>query len=64
MNTLLEVLTISEIARCWRKHPLTVRRAIDARRKPLIGRKSPETIGGVWLISRESVVRRWGNPQT
>jgi hypothetical protein len=59
MDTLLQVVTITEAARMWRKHNLTVRRAIDARQKPLIARKSDN----VWLINYESCVRRWGEPK-
>lgn len=57
-DELYTVSTILEIARLWNKNPVTVRRAIDAKRNPLEARKS----AGVWLISVESVKRRWGNP--
>lgn len=60
MNTLYEVLTIREIAQRWRLHPTTVRRAIDARRSALVARKSPDDHRGIWLITRDSVERRWG----
>lgn len=62
MDTLLTVLTIREVAAKWRLHPVTVRRALDAKRNPLVARQSPDDRGGVWLISYESCVRRWGNP--
>jgi len=56
-------LTIGEIARRWKRNPTTVRRAIDSRYKPLLGYKSPEDCDrGVWLISAESVIKRWGLP--
>ncbi len=57
-DDLYTVSTILEIARVWHKNPVTVRRAIDSKRNPLEARKS----GGVWLVSVESVKRRWGNP--
>jgi len=57
-DDLFSVSTILEIARVWNKNPVTVRRAIDAKRNPLEARKS----AGVWLISVQSVKRRWGNP--
>lgn len=62
METLFAVLTITEIAQLWRKHPVTVRRALDARRNPLVARKSPDNEQGIWLISYDSCVRRWGQP--
>lgn len=62
MDHLTEVLTIREVAARWRKHPTSVRRAIDARRTPLMARKSPDDDHGVWLIARESVIARWGLP--
>lgn len=62
METLKTVLTISEIAQRWNKHPTTVRRALDARRNPLEARKSPDVEKGVWLITYESCVKKWGFP--
>jgi hypothetical protein len=55
-------LTIPEIAQRWHKHPTSVRRALDSRRSPLIGYKSPETSSGQWLILTSSVYARWGAP--
>lgn len=55
-------LTITEIAQRWQKHPTSVRRALDSRRRPLQGYKSPNDERGIWLISAESVQKRWGNP--
>jgi len=58
-ETLLEnVVTIAEIARTYGKYPATVLRDMDTLHDPLIGRKS----GGVWLISKLSVIRRYGDP--
>lgn len=59
MEILAEIVTISEAARMWHKHNLTVRRAIDAGRIPLKARK---TDGGDWLITVESCCQRWGEP--
>jgi len=61
MNVLDQVLTIPEVARCWRKNKRTVERAIDAGRYPLIARQESAR-RGAWLIDRASVVRRWGDP--
>lgn len=55
-------LTVGEIARRWNKNITSVRRAIDSRHKPLEGYKSPDEWRGVWLISVDSVINRWGNP--
>lgn len=55
-------LTVGEIAALWKVNVTSVRRAIDSRRKPLTGYKSPDTPRGVWLISVESVINRWGAP--
>lgn len=57
-------LTISEIARHWRKNRVSVRRAMDSRRIPLLGRKIDfnGVFEGLWLIRLDSVVRRWGAP--
>lgn len=56
-------ITVMEIARRWNVNVTTVRRALDSGRNPLRGYKSPEDCPrGVWLISVESVVRRWGMP--
>lgn len=58
MDHLLHVVTVREAARMWNVNPTTIRRAIDARRRPLEARKSDV----IWLISYESLVRRWGLP--
>lgn len=58
MDTLLEVLTIPEVAYLWYLHPDTVRKAIFTRRNPVHARKT----GRVWLISYQSCVQRWGTP--
>lgn len=59
MDALHQVLTIPEIAQGWYLHPDTVRKALVTRRNPLVARKS----GRVWLVSYESVVKRWGEPR-
>lgn len=59
-DPLLEVLTVTEAALVWRKHPKTIRRAIESGRVPLRARKSPDDERGCWLILRESVIARWG----
>lgn len=53
-----QVVTVPEAAHMWQRHPLTIRRALDAQRRRLVGRKS----GGVWLITVDSLLRRWGDP--
>jgi predicted transcriptional regulator len=58
MDELFTLSTISEIAELWGKHPLTVRRALNAKKNPLRARQS----GRVILISVESVIKRWGDP--
>lgn len=62
--TLLNVVTIQEAALLWDKHPLTVRRALNSRCKPLVGRKSPDIERGIWLISYQSCIDRWGSPRS
>lgn len=65
---LLTVVTLSEAAELWRKHRLTILRAIDSRmdnrqrKPPLVARKSPDNEQGIWLISVESLRARWGDP--
>lgn len=54
----MRVVTISEVSELWGVHPVTVRRALDAKRNPLRARKS----GRIILISVESVKARWGMP--
>ena len=61
MRVLNEVLTIREAAAIYGVHPMTVRRAIDARRNPLEARKSPDDRMGTWLVTRASCERRWGH---
>lgn len=56
---LFEVVTISEAAMMWRKRTETVRRAMGARKKRLIARKSL----GTYLITVQSLERRWGKPK-
>lgn len=58
IDVVYEVTTVEEVALHWGKHPVTIRRAIDTGRQPLVGRKS----GKMWLISTASVYRRWGLP--
>lgn len=58
MESIYQVTTVEEISRLWKKNPVSVRRAIDSKRNPLIARKS----GNLWLIDWESVVNRWGQP--
>lgn len=53
-----EIVTISEAARMFDKHPLTVRRAIDNGRIPLRARLSDH----IWLITLQSCCQRWGAP--
>lgn len=53
------VLTISEVAALWQRHPVSIRRAFDSRKRPLVARKSEH----IWLISYESCLRRWGPPR-
>lgn len=55
-------LTMQEIVRRWNVNITTVRRALNSRRNPLVGYKSPETERGIWLINTDSVIRRWGRP--
>jgi hypothetical protein len=59
MDDLYKVSTVEEIAETWGKNPMSVRRAIDSKKKPLVGRRS----GKVWIISVDSVVNRWGQPK-
>lgn len=58
MDDLYSVLTLSEVAYMWCKHPSTVRYALGARRKPLVFRPTPRA----YLITYASCVRRWGKP--
>jgi len=68
IKQLFETVTISEAAWMWDRHPMTVRRAIDTGKKPLIARRSGDPrskLGdesGVYIISVESLIRRWGKP--
>jgi len=58
MDDLFSLATITEIAELWGLHPTTVRRALNAKKKPLRARKS----GLIILVSVESVKARWGQP--
>lgn len=58
MDDLFSLATITEIAELWGLHPMTVRRALNAKKKPLRARQS----GRIILISVESVKARWGLP--
>jgi hypothetical protein len=58
MDTLLEILTVTEVCRAWGKHPDTVMLGMGARKNPLVVRKAPR----VWLITAESCRKRWGEP--
>lgn len=59
MDTLLSVVTVSEAARMYEKNVRSVRRAIESRHKPLEARQS----GRDWLITVDSLRRRWGAPK-
>jgi len=59
MDDLYKVSTVEEIAETWGKNPMSIRRAIDSKKNPLVGRRS----GKVWIISVDSVVNRWGQPK-
>lgn len=50
------VVTIHEVAECWRKSPRTVRQLCQ------IGVLVAEKSGGTWLITTQSVFNRWGEP--
>lgn len=58
MNALLEVVTIAEAARFWRKHQTSVKRARDSKYHPLEMRET----GHPWLVTVASLKRRWGEP--
>lgn len=53
------VLTKPEVCAMWNVDRKTVQLHID--RGTLEGRQSG--VNGVWLVTRASVVRLWGNPQ-
>lgn len=55
MDTLLQVLTIPEVAELWGKHPNTIRMAIN--KGYLQARRSR-----VWMISTPSIIAHWGKP--
>lgn len=55
-SELTSVVTISEAARLWHKHPTTVRRKLDDYR--VHARMS----GRVYLISVASLMKVWGQP--
>ncbi len=59
MDALYSLLTITEVARLWGRHPSTVRNALGARKRPLTFRQSDR----VYLITYESCLRRWGPPR-
>jgi hypothetical protein len=52
-------MEIAEVAEVWRKHPNSVRRAIDDRR--LLARQMKS---GRWLIYTPSALALWGEPRT
>lgn len=58
-NSLFSVVTITEAAELWGLHENTIRRAIDAKYKPIQARRS----GRVILLSYASCVSRWGKPR-
>ncbi len=64
MEAIRPYLTITEIALLWRKNPTSVRRALDSKRLPLEGYKSPDNSNGTWLITADSCQRRWGFPRS
>lgn len=63
MNPILEVVTISEAVQLWQRNNVSIRRAIGTGRRPLMARKSPDSPMGIWLISVESLINRWGQPK-
>jgi hypothetical protein len=58
MDCLERIYTVLEAAHCWGKNPASVKRGIGIGKKPLIARK----IGNTYVISLESLERRWGPP--
>lgn len=54
---LFTLITIPEACKLWKKHDITVRRAIDEGR--LEARKAPR----YWLITFSSLKRLWGEPK-
>jgi len=54
---LYTVVTLTEAARRWKRHPMTIRRHIDSGR--LCARKSDH----IWLISVDSLIELWGGPK-
>lgn len=58
-DPLLAVVTASEAARMYGKNRRSVLRAIESRHKPLTARQS----GRDWIITLESLERRWGAPK-
>jgi hypothetical protein len=58
-DELIKIVTLTEAARLWGKHPTSVRRARDSKRNPLVVRETDR----VWLISVASLRRRWGSPK-
>jgi hypothetical protein len=57
-KSLYKVVTISEAARCWKRNYRTIKSACFSSRKPLVWRQS----GAVYLITVESLKRRYGKP--
>ncbi len=54
-NKLSDVLTITEAAALWFKHPDTIRQHID------VGNLAARRSGKIWLISRDSLVAYYGH---
>lgn len=55
---LFTLITIPEAARLWNKHHMSVRRAIDE------GRLEARQSFRCWLITRASLEKLWGKPQS
>jgi hypothetical protein len=64
MDVLYSIYTASEASAIWGKHMTTIKAACVGSRKSykpaLVARQTPR---GEWLITKDSLIARWGLPR-